>query len=970
MKSTLLKFIWTYSRRDQFVLIAATVALFPLLYLTLELPKRIINDAISAPGGVAQILGREVPQTALLVALCLAFLAVVLAHGLWKMRVNVMKGVLAERLLRRFRYQLVGRVLDMPAAARARTSEGELVSVITAESEPLGGIMGDALAQPLLQAGQMATILAFLFVQSPWFGLAAIALIPLQAWLIPRMQRRINVLNRARVRQVRALATDIGETSAGAVTLRAHGAGRYRMAQISARLGKLFETRFEIYRRKFFMKFANNFLTQLTPFAFFFVGGLLVIRGQLTLGALIAALSAFKDLSAPWKELLTYYTQVQELSARYAMIVERLQSGAAAVPDNSGAGPHVGIRLAGVSLRGEDGTEILTEADLDLPAGSWTVVVVPDLEAGPAVAELLAGIRAPDKGRVLVGAHGKGGGRAGHVALVARDGYLFDQSIGQNLLLPVQRAPLVNAPPEFAHEAQLTGNSPDPAEAPWVAPAEVQAIERDALRVFDALGVGDALLARVLDRPVPDELVSSAAPRLLALRNDFMKPDQSFAADIYFDDLSFAENLTGTIRAGGDWPSRSDMAGLRAQLDALGIDAQIVADGWRIALAITEAFDADAGTNPLFRQIGLPAALLPKLHQVCARQGAPRGEDIALMRDLVLHLPVRRLGLRLSGPVREAAKRVRQAGGAVDRLPAGFVAIDLAAWHPALSLFENLAFARAGMLERHAIEPLRARMVRAMRTRLPDDLGAQLMLALPAGRGGALLGARPAEALRLVQGVVQRPAALVLDAPLPSFGAAEQARAYALLREMLPDVSVVQIETAEPDAQLSGPVLELSAGRFRHEGSAGEAEGTHGSQTGLQRKLAALAQAPLFASLPRKQQRMLAFSARWIEVPAGSTVFRKGDPPDGAFLLYEGRAQLIARNTAGKEEFRVDPEPGTLLGELGLIRNDPRRLDMVAVTDLTLLRIDAADFLSLIESDAGTAFRLIRVLMDYLDRPA
>ena len=76
----------------------------------------------------------------------------------------------------------------------------------------MGGLMGDAVAQPLFQLGQMLIIVTFLFLQSVWFGLAGIALIPLQAWLIPMMQRQINQLNKERIKEVRALASEIGET--------------------------------------------------------------------------------------------------------------------------------------------------------------------------------------------------------------------------------------------------------------------------------------------------------------------------------------------------------------------------------------------------------------------------------------------------------------------------------------------------------------------------------------------------------------------------------------------------------------------------------------------------------------------------------------------------------------------------------------------------------------------------------------
>ena len=110
-------------------------------------------------------------QVEYLLVLCCGFLAAVIIAGILKMRLNTAKGVTAERLLRRLRYSLISRMVRFPTPYFRTTSQGELVSMITSESEPMGGLMGDALAQPVFQAGQMATIVVFLFMQSVWFGL-------------------------------------------------------------------------------------------------------------------------------------------------------------------------------------------------------------------------------------------------------------------------------------------------------------------------------------------------------------------------------------------------------------------------------------------------------------------------------------------------------------------------------------------------------------------------------------------------------------------------------------------------------------------------------------------------------------------------------------------------------------------------------------------------------------------------------
>ncbi|MGB3145627.1 MAG: ABC transporter transmembrane domain-containing protein, partial [Maribacter sp.] len=344
--------------------------MFPLLYLTLELPKRIINDAIGASSDVIDVYGYQVDQITFLMILCGIFLLSVFAHGLMKMRINTMKGVLAERLLRRLRYTLIARILRFPAPYFERTSQGELVSMVTSESEPMGGLMGDAVAQPVLQAGQMLTILVFLFLQSIAFGIAACALIPLQAWLIPKLQRQINLLNKKRVIQLRALAAEIGEGAAGASTLRTNGGWRYRLALISERLGRLYAIRFEIFQKKFFMKFLNNFIGQLTPFFFYAIGGYLAIKGEITVGALVAALAAYKDLSSPWKELLDYYNQSQDMSLRWEIITERFAPNGmvneAMFAENPGTVPRLNgdLVLTDISVQDEDGNPVLDEINV------------------------------------------------------------------------------------------------------------------------------------------------------------------------------------------------------------------------------------------------------------------------------------------------------------------------------------------------------------------------------------------------------------------------------------------------------------------------------------------------------------------------------------------------------------------------------------------------------------------------------
>ena len=179
-------FILRYSWREQIYVVVMTLASFPFLYWSLDLPKQIVNRAISGKHFPQPYFGLELNQIPYLVALCVVFLALILINGWFKLHINVRKGVLGERMLRRLRYELYQRVLRFPLHHFDRVAQGQIVAMITAELEPVGGFVGEAFAVPISQAGTLLTILVFMFMQNPALGTAALALYPLQGYLIPK----------------------------------------------------------------------------------------------------------------------------------------------------------------------------------------------------------------------------------------------------------------------------------------------------------------------------------------------------------------------------------------------------------------------------------------------------------------------------------------------------------------------------------------------------------------------------------------------------------------------------------------------------------------------------------------------------------------------------------------------------------------------------------------------------------------
>src|SRR5258707_13114099 len=194
LEPSVYRFILKHSLKQQVLLLLLTLASFPFLYYSLDLPKTIVNRAIGGKHFPEQLLGFEFDQVPFLMILCAAFLALVFINGAFKYAINTFKGQLGERMLRRFRYSLYQRLLCFPLSYFHKNSSAQIIPMITVECEQLGGFIGHAFVTPLFQGCQLFTIIFFMFMQYPNLRRSAIALYPIQGYIIPKLQFKVNQL--------------------------------------------------------------------------------------------------------------------------------------------------------------------------------------------------------------------------------------------------------------------------------------------------------------------------------------------------------------------------------------------------------------------------------------------------------------------------------------------------------------------------------------------------------------------------------------------------------------------------------------------------------------------------------------------------------------------------------------------------------------------------------------------------------
>ena len=836
MDKSIFGFIWRHSKKQQIVLLLMIVASYPFYYFSLDLPKTIINEAIG--GGFADfpknVLGYDLEQINYLLVLCFSFLCLVLVNGGFKYIINVYRGVVGERMLRRLRYILINRVMRFPLLHFRNISEGEIVSMVSSETEPLGGFVGDSISLPAFQGGMLITALIFMFVQDPILGIAAIVFYPIQGWGIPKLQRKVNLLNKERVQKVRKLSERINEMVAGSAEIHAHDTSQYELADFSDRLGTIFDIRYQVFRKKFFIKFLNNFLAQVTPFFFYSIGGYLVIRGELSIGALVAVLAAYKDLAPPWKELLNYYQRMEDARIKYHQLIERFDPPNMFSKDVMAPSLEGGAALSGeiiasnLTLEEDEGTRTLENAGFAF--GMEEHVAISGSPGGPksVVAKLIARQIAPTKGSMTIGGidiktlpeHVTGR----QLGYVDQDAYIRSGSIRDNLFYGLKHHP--QSEPDKSeeavrkrHESKLSGNSTHDISADWLDQKILSGGNEDgllqrAMQALQAVGLEEEILAIGLRSTIDPEVHPKFASNILLARDRmqvYMKSSEyeglveSWNRDSYNGNASVAENIlfgtpvddTFNIETLG----KNEL--VLAVLNKVGLYGEFVEMGRKVASLMVELFHDLPPGHEYFEQYSfISADDLPAFQNILnasASDGVPALNEEQRVQLLQLPFMLIRTKHRLGLLEDEMENRLLAARKAFEEdLPSHMLDkisfFDRDTYNPSSSVLDNVLFGKVNAGRSDATKKIQ---------RLVTSTIGELDLKLPVletgldfevGISGRRLSVTQRQKLAIARNLVKDPRLFIVNEATGVLDSASQSLVFEAIKNAMKDRGLVWVD--------------------------------------------------------------------------------------------------------------------------------------------------------------------------------
>ena len=348
---------------------------------------------------------------------------------------------LGERFILDLRVRLYAYLQRLSLSFFERTSTGELMSRVTNDVNALEQFVthGSALTAVDLLRLVGAAIVLFLL---DW-RLALLVLLPVPVLAVAL--RYFNTRVRPIYRRVRDRLGDINarlqDNLSGIRVIQAFGQEEREMERFAVESESYYQARVQgiRYWSTFFP--AMHFVASLGTVIVLGCGAVMVVRGELSLGTMIAFLSYITSLYQPINRLTEIDNVFQQAIAAGERIFELLD----VMPEIKDAPdaielPHIRGEVAfhNVSFRYSTGDEVLRDVTFRMAAGEMVALVGPSGAGKTSIANLLCRFYDPTQGRITVDGHDlrkvKLSSLRKQVAVVLQDTFLFNTTVRENLL--------------------------------------------------------------------------------------------------------------------------------------------------------------------------------------------------------------------------------------------------------------------------------------------------------------------------------------------------------------------------------------------------------------------------------------------------------------------------------------------------------------------------------------------------------
>jgi ABC-type bacteriocin/lantibiotic exporter with double-glycine peptidase domain len=409
--------------------------------------------ALAVPLLIGMLVDRVIPRgdVHLLTVMSIGFATIVVFSFLAALLRSYLLLYLRTQLDSRMTLDFLDHLVDLPYAFFQQRSAGDLLMRL-ASNTTVREILTSGALSGILDGLLVTLYLVLLFAASPGLGLLVLGLGFLRVGLFLFTRRRQRELMSQSLQTEARSQTYQVNMLAGIETLKAAGAEHRAVEQWSHLYVDVLNISLARGRLSAAVDSTLAGLATASPLVILIFGALQVLRGDLTLGTMLALNALAAGFLTPLSTLVTTAFQLQLLGSYLDRIDDvfdtpREQDPTTVTPAGKLKG---GIRLDNVSFRyGPFAPMAVQNVSVDIPPGRFVALVGPSGAGKSTLASLLVGLYPPTEGKILFDGSDLSEldlrSVRRQVGIVPQHPYLFGSSIRSNVTLSDPSLPLARA---------------------------------------------------------------------------------------------------------------------------------------------------------------------------------------------------------------------------------------------------------------------------------------------------------------------------------------------------------------------------------------------------------------------------------------------------------------------------------------------------------------------------------------------
>jgi len=395
--------------------------------------------------GLAGVAGFPATATTKLATLSIVMLALYAVQSLTSYYRNYWGGLAGHRLIFDLQRRLFTHLQSLPHSFFDQNPSGAIVSRVLNDVQQANELVGSALIDVWMD-GISLTLVVFALLMLDWrLALIALCISPLWVAFMRFFSPRIKSVSHRMQETVEEITGEVHERVAGASTIKSFCREDYEVEQFRVHTGRLLDRTIDKVRLAARQEMLIQLLTRAAPTVVIWVGALMIIRGTMTLGTMIAFFSYLGFLYLP----LERFAQLSVVVSASMAAIERIFAFLDLKPEisdhalsrpfavRSGTVQFDDVSFGYPAHNGISRGLTLENLNLHVPGGCRVALVGRSGAGKTTMASLIPRFYEATHGRVLVDGrdvrHYTLKSLREHIALVAQDALLFSTSIRDNL---------------------------------------------------------------------------------------------------------------------------------------------------------------------------------------------------------------------------------------------------------------------------------------------------------------------------------------------------------------------------------------------------------------------------------------------------------------------------------------------------------------------------------------------------------